>query len=153
MPRVKSNLPDITIKVSVYGHDVAVNLSECAEDLLVDPNNLDEQMARQAVLYFDIAEYAACAIAEAERCKQDLEVWQSEKWRDLFNRAVERGEKPPTVDSAKAEVKADPKYATLHSRYIDAQEDASLLENARDAMKMRQFMLAKLAGAASAEGN
>lgn len=153
MPKVSSDFPSVIIVIEVYGHEVSIDLAEWAEDLVIDPNNIAQQLERQARRYFDIAEYAACAVATAERRKQGLEIWQAEKWRDVFDDAAGRGEKPPTVDNAKATVKADPEYRKRLTRYSEAQEDASLLENARDAMKMRQFMLTQLAGAQRAEGN
>lgn len=153
MPRVSSDFPEVKIDIDVYGHKVTIDLAEWADVLLVDPNNLPEQMERVSRQFFDIAQYAACAVATAERRKQTLEIWQAEKWRDIFDNAGGRGEKLPTVDNAKAIVKADPKFGQLSDRYADAREDASLLENARDAVKMKQFMLSRLAIAEKAEGN
>ncbi len=146
MPKVKSNFPSVVVKVDVYGHKVEVDLTEWAEELVIDPNNISAQLERQARLYFDIAEYAACAVAGAERKKQALEIWMAEKWREVMD-----GGKM-TVDSAKNAVREDPEFDRLSGLYIDAREDSSLLENARDAMKQRQFMLSQLAGAQRAEG-
>ena len=152
MPKVPSDFPSVPLTINVYGTKVDIDLAEWAEELLVDPNDLSKQLERQSRRYFDIAEYAACAAATVERRKQAFEIWQAEKWREIFDAAAGRGEKAPTVDSAKAQVKADPEYKKRLDLMMDAQEDASMLENARDAMKMRQFMLTHLTGALKAEG-
>jgi|GEM_PF-4908601 len=153
VPKVQPDFPSVEITIDVYGQAAVIDLADFAELLVIDPNNISEQLVRQARLYFDIAEYASCAVSAAERRKQALDIWQAEQWTEVFDSASERGAKPPTVDSAKAAVKGDPEYRKRLALWMDAQEDASLLENARDAMKMRQFMLTKLAGAQEAEGN
>lgn len=153
MPKVSSDFPSIPVTIDVYGTKVTIDLADWAEDLVIDPNNLSQQLERQSRRYFDIAEYASCAAATAERKKQNLDIWLSERMRELRDGALGRGERAPGVDALKADAKSDPEYKKRLDRMLDAQEDASLLENARDAMKMRQFMLTHLAGALKAEGN
>lgn len=153
MPKVSSDFPSVKVTIDVYGQKVTIDLAEWAEELVIDPNNITEQLVRQSRRYFDIAEYTSCAVTTAERRKQHLDVWLSESMRELRDAAVKRGDRAPGVDALKAEAKSDPEYRKRLDRYMDAQEDASLLESARDAMKMRQFMLTQLANAQRAEGN
>lgn len=152
MPKVSSDFPSVPVTIDVYGAKVTVDLAEWAEELVIDPNNLSEQLARQSRRYFDIAEYASCAATAAERKKQALDVWLAEAMRDFRDECLSKGEKAPSVDFSKATIKAMPEYKKRLERWLDAQEDASMLENARDAMKMRQFMLTHLTGALKAEG-
>lgn len=147
------DFPDVTLDVDVYGHIEKVNLSDFAEKLVIDPNHLDVALLRQANLYFNIAQYASCAVATSERCRQQRDVWLAERIRELRDEALERGGRAPGYDTLSAEATSDSKYAKLQDLYIDAKQDASILENARDAMKMRQFMLGHLVGAQKAEGN
>ena len=138
----------------MYGHIEKVNLSEYAEKLVIDPNDLGTALLKQANLYYNIAQYASCAIATAERCKQQRDVWLAERIREVRDEALEAGSKrPPGYETMSAEAVTDPKYAKLQDLYIDAKQDASILENARDAMKMRQFMLGHLVGAQKAESS
>lgn len=147
------DFPDVSLDVDIYGHTESINLSEFADKLVIDPANIDTAMVRQPNLYFNIAEFAACAIATAERCRQQRDVWLAERIRELRDAALSEGAKrAPGYDTLEAEAKSDRQFIKLDSLYIDAKQDASMLENARDAMKMRQFMLGHLAGAQKAEG-
>jgi len=147
------DFPDVTIDVDVYGHTETVNLADFAEKLVIDPANIDVALVRQPNLYFNIAEYATCAAATAERCRQQRDVWLAEAIRDKRDAALSEGKgRAPGYDTLEAEAKSEKRFQELDELYIDAKQDASMLENARDAMKMRQFMLGHLAGAQKAEG-
>jgi len=138
---MSEKIPSVVLKVNVYGTRQTIDLSSWAENLLIDPADIQHELEKQPRLYFEIGEITACAITQAERTKHDLEVWLSEKVSEIRNEAIGRGGKLPGYDTLEAEAKTDPEYERLYSRYIDAKEDASVLEVARDAMKMRQFML------------
>ena len=147
------DFPNVDIDVDVYGHSESVNLSEFADKLVIDPANIDVALVRQPNLYFNIATFAACAVATAERCRQQRDVWLAERIRDLRDAALSEGTKrAPGYDTLEAEAKSEKRFQELDELYIDAKQDASVLETARDAMKMRQFMLGHLAGAQKAEG-
>jgi len=147
------DFPDVKLDVDVYGHRETINLSEFAEKLVIDPANIQAALLRQPNLYFNIAEFASCAIATAERCRQQRDVWLAERIRDNRDVALSEGAKrAPGYDTLEAEAKTNPRFIELDSLYIDSKQDASMLENARDAMKMRQFMLGHLAGSQKLEG-
>ena len=89
----ESDFPDVSLSVDVYGHTEKVSLKAFAAKLVIDPANIEAALVAQPNLYFTIGEYAACAVATAERCRQQRDVWLAESIRDARDTALSEGSK------------------------------------------------------------
>lgn len=122
-----------------------MDLSEFEQDRKLDPSQLDVEAVQQADLFFKWAERAITARSDAERLELVLEVTeariQAEIRKDpesfkLEGRVTEAG--------VAAAVKQSARYIEAHDAWLDAKEQASLLDKAVIAMDMKKRMIESL---------
>lgn len=127
------------VKINVFVDNEKHTFS-IQEELTIDRDDLDTELARQA------AHYAWFAVlrerARAERLALEGEVDQV--WSRIDQEIRQKSEKKPTEDAIKNAVKTDPRYIEASNHYQKSERDERLLGAIEMALVQRKDMLIAL---------
>jgi len=132
---------DEIIKVTVNGKKYKLNLSDLAKRLEIDASNLDYELEHQAAFYYWIATLATNAVFMAEEQKHAFEVFYSELINEARSEFEKEGGKAPAATIIEATVKSQEEYQERLGELMKIKRIAALFETAREAVRMRQFLL------------
>lgn len=136
MPKLRDAKIEVVIDNDHYEFSIA-------DEMLIDRDDLDTELARQA------AHYAWFSVlherARMNRLKLEAEV--DEKEKDLFLLYRERSSEKLTVDGIKAKVRIDDSLKELIERYHEAEYAERLLWSFVNALAQRKDALIALARA------
>lgn len=136
-------IPEQTIHIDVEGDTFNLDMRELGNLCRIDPNQLDLEMREQSAMYVWVGMLAANAKAYAEQLKQEMKLLTSELVKEV-RRGYEGQGKPPAKDIIVMEAQESAEYIKASDDYLAAQKTADLAEVAREAVKMRQFLLTVL---------
>lgn len=116
-----------------------VDMLKLADDLRIDPNNLEGDMMRQAQFQLSIGMAAANARADAESEAAEFDIWYAALLKE-----VKEDNPKATVDGVKAIAQSDEEYRLRTNDVLIAKRNAANLEVAYKAVTARQYMLQSL---------
>jgi hypothetical protein len=126
-----------------------IKIEELKKQLAISRHNLDEEVANQPMLFYEIAEQYEIAAAEADAAKEELATTDARL--DTVGREV-LAEKYDKVTEAMVRnyVQTEHNHDSAFRAYLNAKERAGKLAALRDAFKQRGYMLRDLASLQSA---
>jgi len=119
-----------------------MKIDEFKKYLIIDKHQLDDEIVKQAQLFYTVAEAHAEAVAERDAAKELLAEADAIIDRDLRKKAGEKLTEP----AIKHRVQMDTRHVQATNQYFDAKLKAEKLNALREAFKDRSFMLRELAG-------
>lgn len=115
--------------------------SEFAQDINIDPNQLDVECLRQAEVFFKWAERSAAARASSDYAKTNVDVVEAELHMQCRKKPEGFGLGKSTEAAIKAAVTAHQKYKTAEHDYHMKRAESLWLDKAVDAMEQKKRML------------
>lgn len=114
------------------------------DELAIDPNALDVECIEQPEKFFRVAEQAAEAKREVDRCKLALEVTEAELDNDIRANPAKYGISKVTENSLKAALKVTEAYQKAAEALSNAKYENDMLQSATSAWDQRKRMLENL---------
>jgi len=111
------------------------------DDLVIDPNELDVQAAKQGELFFKWAEKAALAKAKVDETKLRLEVCAAEVSSKVRTDPGKYGLSKVTEAGVETAVKESSEYREAYEDWIKARANSGLLDKAVEAMEQKKRMI------------
>jgi len=115
-----------------------------AQDKSIDPSRLDLECVTQTDKFFYWAQLAMIANAAVDKAKLHLEVVKAHLDVECRRDPTEFGIAKPTEAAVDAAVRCHSKYQQAYARYLDAKEEARLLDIAVATMEQKKRMLEHL---------
>ena len=114
------------------------------EALKIDQHHLDAEWMRQPSLYQEWAEELAHAVATKDRAKERVELVKAELDKEIRGdpEAFEIAKTTETV--IQATIIQQPEYKKVYHEYLEAKEDAAVLDGAVQALEHKRKALEKL---------
>lgn len=112
--------------------------------LAINKSNLDEEISRQPMLFFDVAEACSEATAERDAAKEGLASVDAEL-DGLVRAALNKSEDKVTEAMVKNSVQLHKKHEGAFAAYLAAKTKADLLGALKEAFSQRSYMLRDLA--------
>jgi hypothetical protein len=140
-----SELPDQIVTVEIEGQDFTLRLNDFGMRMKIDPVNLEDELREQSGFYFWVARLSTVAGVDAERRKQELDLFLAERTDEIRDELEGAGKKVPGVEAISAKAKTEREYVDRLDAYLDAKQNAGLMNEARMAAQMRSYMILALA--------
>lgn len=121
-----------------------VTIEQLKEHLTIDKNALDDELEKQALVYFEICEASAHALSSRDELKQVMEVVDAEIADGIRTRAAKTGDKI-TEAKLSQEILLDDKHTEAYSAYLEAKKDADLWAALKESFSQKGFALRELA--------
>lgn len=112
--------------------------------LTIDKNSLDDEISKQPMLYYDIAEACVEASAERDARKEELATVDAEL-DGKVRMALAKREEKVTEAMVKNAVQTNQEHETAFEAFMKAKTSADLLVAMKDAFGQRGYMLRDLA--------
>lgn len=120
-----------------------MEINELKELLAINKGNLDEEVSRQPMLFFEVSEAYVHAAAERDACKEELTSIDAEL--DGTVRAALAKKEKVTEAMVKNAVQSHQKHQDAFDTYMQAKTKADLLSALKEAFSQRGYMLRDLA--------
>lgn len=117
-----------------------MSVDDLKEYLVIDQLRLDEELVRQASLFYQVGEAHTIAIAERDGYKEVLSSIDAE-----VELAIRAKGGPLTEGKVKAMVANSPEHGRASEQYLIAKEKAAKLEVLKESFQQRAKMLEHLA--------
>ena len=115
------------------------------EDIFLDSDELDKEWIKQSSLYLKYSSLHADAIAERDKCKEELEVVKAEILVDLQSNFDNYGfDKKPTDSVAKSYIETEKEVIAFNKKLIELNKDVNILQAARAALDHKKKALENL---------
>lgn len=114
------------------------------EDLSIDRDSLETELSDQASKFYEISKLLALAISKRDEASNDAKETEATA-KDNLRRDVERDERKMSVDAMNAEVRIDRSVRNAHAEVLRLTDEVNKLSAAKEAWRMRSYMLSQLA--------
>jgi len=118
-------------------------LADAISKLTIDKHSLDDELVRQPILFFDMAQLSATATAERDYAKDQLGLKDAElgsKWRKKLEKRGER----PTIQLIEECVLTDAIHIKYSDKYIKSKEVCDKCYAMKESFQQRSYMLREL---------
>jgi len=120
------------------------NTNEFQKDKKIDPSALDVECCKQADLFYKWCKRSILARSDMDHVKLKLEIIEAKLQMDCRKNPENFGVTKLTEAVVMAAVKCHAKYQKAYEEYLEAKENASLLEKAVFAMEQKKRMIENL---------
>lgn len=111
--------------------------------LAIDKSSLDEEVSKQPMLFFDVAEAVVIATAERDACKEELSTIDAELDGQV-RIALAKSEEKVTEAMVKNSVQMHKKHETAFDTYMAAKIKADTLSAMKEAFSQRRNMISDM---------
>ncbi len=118
-------------------------LADAVSKLTIDKHGLDDELIRQPMLFFDMANLSATATAERDYAKEQLGLKDAElgsKWRKKLEKRGER----TTIQLIEECVLTDSVHIKYSEKYIESKEYCEKCYAMKESFQQRAYMLREL---------
>jgi hypothetical protein len=120
-----------------------MEINELKALLAINKNGLDEEISRQPMLFFDVAEACVDAMAERDAAKEELASADAEL-DGLVRTALNKSEDKVTEAMVRNSIQMHKKHVDAFDAYMGAKTKADMLLALKEAFGQRSYMLRDL---------
>jgi hypothetical protein len=121
------------------------NLRDAKNYLMIDKDNLDDCVIKQAVLFYDVSENLNKAKERYDQEKYNLSLVESRLLQEVRKKVLRKDvKKKPTEGDLKEQVYLDTEYKEAKEDLLEEKEKVSQWESMRDAYSQRSFMIKEI---------
>jgi len=121
-----------------------MDIDKLKQLLAINKNSLDDEISRQPMLFYEVAEACVAAAAERDARKEDLATIDAEL-DGLSRTLLSRREEKVTEAMVKNTIQTNAKHEAAFNAYMQAKTESDLLSAMKDAFGQRGYMLRDMA--------